>query len=63
MIQTKFSSCPVSVDSQTFCLVAIFKDESKQLELELEQKRKSTSLYLSKNLQNTSRKKSIKMSK
>jgi len=36
-----------------FGLVAIFKYESKQLELEVEQNQKSTSLYLSKNLQNT----------
>jgi len=39
LLQTKVSSCPVSVDSPTFCLVAIFKDESKQLELEVEQKK------------------------
>jgi len=29
------SSCPVIVDPPTFCLVAIFKVESKELELEL----------------------------
>jgi len=28
--------CPVTVDPPTFCLVAIFKVESKELELELE---------------------------
>ena len=35
ILQTKVS--PVKVKPQTFCLVAIFKVESKELELELEQ--------------------------
>jgi len=53
----------VTVDLPTFCLVTIFSVESKELELELEQpKKKSPSLYLSKNLENIYRKNSINMS-
>jgi len=52
----------VTVDLPTFCVVTIFSVESKELELELEQPKKSPSKKnLSKNLENTYRKNSINL--
>ena len=63
MFQTKVCHVRVTVDLPTFCLVTIFSVESKELELELGQpKKKTPSLYLSKNLENTYRKILINMS-